>query len=516
MKYPITGLLFLALAVVASPLTAAETAPVSRPNILFIAVDDLKPLTGSYGDVKVRTPAFDRLADTSTVFTRAYTQYPVCGPSRTSLLTGVRPESNGVLDLKTRMRDIDPDVVTLPQYFKNNGYVTAASGKIFDPRNVDSRDTDDPISWSIPYKQSLTRADKLGEVRYAVRSIDAPQDQFVDGDINARGIGLLRDMAADPRPFFLAVGYKKPHLPFAVPSPYFDLYDRASFPLEPFQQAPDDADASYILSDNNETRSYVPTPPPGQEPAPYPEVFTDDQQRELIHGYHAAVSFIDHLLGQLLAELDATGQADNTIIVLWGDHGFHLGDHGMWGKHTTMEQANRVPLMIRVPGQAGGATATLAELMDLYPTLAELAGLPVPGHMQGKSLVPVLQDATVDLGDVAISQYKRRGAYGYSMRTERYRYTEWVTPDGAVAYRDLYDMANDPGETRNIGALPENAELMESMAALLRANGAGLLRLQPDPPEVAERPRPRCCDKTPPCCNKSAKDCCGDLLAKKG
>ena len=225
-------------------------------------------------------------------------------------------------------------------------------------------------------------------------------------------------------------------------------------------------------------RSYVPTPPPGEEPAPYPEVFTADQQRELIHGYYAAVSFIDNLLGQLLQELEETGQADNTIIVLWGDHGFHLGDHGMWGKHTTMEQANRVPLLIHVPGHDGGATATMAELMDLYPTLVELAGLPVATHLQGKSLVPVLQDPSVELGDVAISQYKRKGAFGYSMRTDRYRYTEWVMPDGSVVYRDLYDMENDPGETVNIGALPENAELMAEMAALLRANRTGLLRLQ--------------------------------------
>ena len=514
MKHLLPGLLALSLIAVAAPAPASDTAPDGRPNVLFIAVDDLKPLTGSYGDVKIRTPAFDRLAEQSTVFTRAYTQYPVCGPSRTSLLTGVRPESNGVLDLKTRMRDIDPDVVTLPQYFKENGYVTAASGKIFDPRNVDSRDTDDPVSWSIPYKQPLSQADRKLDDNFAVRAIDAPADQFVDGDINARGIALLREMAADPRPFFLAVGYKKPHLPFAVPSGYFDLYERDAFPLEPFQSGPADADDSYILSDNNELRSYVPTPLPGEPVAPFPEIIPDHQQRELIHGYYAAVSFIDALLGELLGELEATGQAGNTIIVLWGDHGFHLGDHGMWGKHTTMEQANRVPLMIHVPGQAGGTTATLTELMDLYPTLAELAGLAVPGHMQGKSLTPVLKDAAADLGDVAISQYKRRGAFGYSMRTARYRYTEWVTDDGRVAYRDLYDMDEDPGETVNIGALPENAGLMAEMAALLRANRTGLLRLGGDPQANVVAPHPPCCGKSEACCLKSAKDCCGLRVAK--
>jgi arylsulfatase A-like enzyme len=221
-------------------LTADDNQPIepgeSRPNILFIAVDDLKPLTGEYGNQKVITPALDKLASQSVVFTRAYTAYPVCGPSRTSLLTGVRPESNGVIDLKTRMRDVNPDILTLPQHFKNHGYQTAAVGKIFDPRNVDSRDDDDPASWSIPFQKPVSVADKKGKLNLAVRSIDAPPREFVDGNINERGISLLRKMARDTKPFFLAVGYKKPHLPFAVPSTFFELYQRASFELEPFQQ----------------------------------------------------------------------------------------------------------------------------------------------------------------------------------------------------------------------------------------------------------------------------------------
>jgi arylsulfatase A-like enzyme len=451
-----------------------------RPNILFVAVDDLKPLTGRYGIENIKTPVLDRLADRSTVFTAAYTQYPVCGPSRASLLTGLRPESNGVMDLKTRMRDINPDILTLPQYFKNHGYVTAASGKVFDPRNVDSRDDDDPASWSIAYRRPVGKADQKGKVNYAVRAIDAPAGRFVDGDINQRGIELLREMAADDRPFFLAVGYKKPHLPFAVPAGYFDLYDREAFELEAWQQAPRDSDASYILMGNNELRSYAPGPGPDGKAVEYStDGITPAQQRELLQGYYAAVSFIDTLLGELLAELERSGEAGNTVIVLWGDHGFHLGDHGMWGKHTTMEQANRVPLMIHVPGAKGGYAKTLVELLDLFPTLAELAGLEAPDDLQGKSLVPVIEDPGTDLGDVAISQYKRRGAYGYSLRTPRYRYTEWVNPAGEVVYRDLYDMQQDPDETVNIGTLPENRALMESLAAILRENGAGLERLHP-------------------------------------
>ena len=451
----------------------------NRPNILFIAVDDLRPLAGFYGNQTVQTPAMDKLAGQSMVFTRAYTQYPVCGPSRASLLTGMRPESNGVMNLKIRMRDVSPDIVTLPQFFRNNGYQTAASGKVFDPRNVDSRDDDDPASWSIPFKRPIGKVDKKEGINLAVKSIDAPADSFVDGDINKRGIRLLRKMAKDSKPFFLAVGYKKPHLPFVVPKKYFDLYERDLFELEKYQTAPAESDASYILNNNNELRSYQPSPVDGSEAGQYLETgLTKDQQRELLHGYYAAVSFIDSLIADLLEELQASGKADNTIIVLWGDHGFHLGDHGMWGKHTTMEQANRVPLLIHVPGKSAGSAKTLVELMDLYPTLAELAGLELPDGLQGDSLVAVLDDQGFDLGNVAISQYKRKGAYGYSMRTDRYRYTEWVTADGTVVYRDLYDMDNDPGETINIGALPENKELMDSMATLLRENKTGLKRLQ--------------------------------------
>ena len=413
------------------------------------------------------------------VFNRAYTQYPVCGPSRTSLLTGLRPESNGVINLKTRMRDVDPDILTLPQFFKNNGYQTAAAGKIFDPRNVDSRDDDDQASWSIPYRKPLGVVDTKVDPNLAVRAIDAPASQFIDGNINKRGIALLREMATDSRPFFLAVGYKKPHLPFVAPKKHFDLYDRGSFELEAFQDAPLESDAGYIMNNNSELRSYRPSPVDGAEAGHYLETgITPDQQLELLHSYYAAVSFIDSLIAELMQELLASGKAENTIIVLWGDHGFHLGDHGLWGKHTTMEQANRVPLIIQVPGKKPGVTNTLVELLDLFPTLADLAGLEVPVKLQGKSLTKVLDDSSLDLGDVAISQYKRKSAYGYSMRTPRYRYTEWIEKNGKVAYRDLFDLEKDPAETTNIGKLPENQLLMDSMAELLRKNSTGLKRLQ--------------------------------------
>jgi arylsulfatase A-like enzyme len=232
------------------------------------------------------------------------------------------------------------------------------------------------------------------------------------------------------------------------------------------------------MNNNGELRSYAPTPPHGQAVKKYRQgVLPEGQQRELLHGYYAAVSFIDSLVDDLLKELKKTGRADNTIIVVWGDHGFHLGDHGLWGKHTTMEQANRVPLLIYAPGLKGGYAASPVELLDLFPTLGELSGLPVPEHLQGDSLLPLLQNPALDIDDVAISQYKRAGAYGYTMRTKRYRYTEWRTANKKRVYRDLYDLVEDPGETVNIGGLPENQQLMQALEEQLRENSVGLNRL---------------------------------------
>jgi arylsulfatase A-like enzyme len=448
-----------------------------QPNILFIAVDDLKPLTGSYGDQLAKTPAINALAESSTVFTRAYVQYPVCGPSRSSMLTGLRPESSGILNLKTRLRDVHPDIVTLPQLFKLAGYETAAVGKIFDPRNVDSREDDDPASWSIPFKMVSGKVDQKSDPNFAYRAIDARSSDFVDGQINDRGIELLKSMAAADRPFFLGVGYKKPHLPFDVPKRFFDLYDPAAFALAEFQSAPESSNAHYLLSGSHELRTYWPQPALGDEPAPYGEEFTPRQQRELMQGYYAAVSFIDELVGQLLDALEASGAADNTIVVLWGDHGFHLGDHGTWGKHTTMEQAARQPLMIHAPGFEGGTSDAIVESLDIYPTLVELAGLEAPHELQGNSLVSVLKGETATSSQRAVTQYRRHGAYGYSLRTERYRYTEWIDQGGVTVYRDLYDMQNDPEERLNIAPDPENTDLLNSLAKVLRDHGPGLKRL---------------------------------------
>jgi arylsulfatase A-like enzyme len=455
----------------------AATDELARPNILFIAVDDLRPMGAAFDDTRALTPSIDALAAESTVFRRAYVQYPVCGPSRSSMLTGLRPESSGVLNLKTRLRDIHPDIVTLPQFFKNEGYATAAVGKIFDPRNVDSRQDDDPASWTIPFKNVSGKVDRKGTPNYAAIAIDARNEDFIDGQIHLRGKKLLRQMARDDRPFFLGVGYKKPHLPFTVPRRFYDLYDRDDLALEAFQKAPAGSDPRYILSGNNELRNYVPHPSSGDESQSYGDEISAAQQKELLHGYFAAVSFIDELVGDLLDELVAVGAADDTIVVLWGDHGFHLGDHGVWGKHTTMEQAARHPLIIRAPGREPAAVDDIVEALDIYPTLLELAGYESRDDLQGRSLVDLIDGQTMD-DSVAITMYRRLGAYGYSLRTDRYRYTQWIAPDGSVRYRDLYDMQRDPGERTNIALDPANGELLDALAALLREHDAGLLRLQ--------------------------------------
>jgi iduronate 2-sulfatase len=343
-----------------------------RPNILFIAIDDLKPTLGVYGVEEVVTPHMDRLGARGTTFLNAACQFPVCGPSRASLLTGLRPEATGVLDLKTKMRDVHPDILTLPQYFKQQGYTTAAVGKLFDPRCVDGREFGDAVSWSIPYNDNPkpigTKA--ISEGKVVTQSIDAPDEAFVDGRIARRGVELMGELAADDSPFFLAVGFKKPHLPFVAPQRYWDQYDPERFSVASWQ-IETEGNSGYGYWNSNEIRT--------DEGGPKSGPFEPDFQRHLIHGYFACTSWIDELVGRLTQELTDRGLAENTIIVLWGDHGWHLGDHGLGGGHTAFEEAIRAPLIVVDPRmKSAGATVAPVEFTDIFPTLCELAGLPCP------------------------------------------------------------------------------------------------------------------------------------------
>jgi arylsulfatase A-like enzyme len=480
MKTPLFRILLSIALVTLGPLVSW-----SAKNVLFIAIDDYKPLAGAYGIEKMHTPAIDGLAAQGATFTNAHCQQAVCGPSRASLLTGMRPDYTRVWDLKTQIRDVRPDIVTLPQYFKEQGYLTAGVGKIFDPRSVDSGV--DTVSWSIPFgktweldynpdhgqpaahyhnpqiKAWAAEAAEQGKTgwgavnRYleerggwpAFESEDVPDNAYEDGAIADRGVQWIKEHAKDAQPFFIAVGFKKPHLPFVAPKKYWDLYDRNAIELAEFTERAKGS-PSYAYHNFGELRSYSGIP--GKGPV------DPDMQKTLIHGYYACVSFIDAQVAKLLKALDESGEREDTIIVLWGDHGFHLGDHGLWCKHTNYEQATRAPMVFAGPGVKNGlSNDSPTEFVDIFPTLAELAGLPVPEHLQGTSLVPILDGGVDEVKAFAVSQWPRAGKMGYALRSGRFRYVAWYDvdegqiPDGSATpdAEELFDYEEDPLETVN-------------------------------------------------------------------
>ncbi len=431
----------------------AEETQQKKMNVLFIAVDDLKPLLGCYGDTIVVSPNIDKLGEEGTVFLNNHTQQAVCAPSRASLLTGWRPDRTEVWNLHTLIRDKNPNVVTLPQYFKQNGYQTAARGKVFDLRSVDK--FHDKRSWTYPYEYP-TKSRWIGtKERLFAQCVDLPDSDFIDGNIEEQSVKLLEKMAKSKKPFFLAVGFKKPHLPFVAPKKCWDLYDRSKLPLAKFRKHAKNA-PEFAFQPGWELRhGYDHVPQKGPLPIP--------MQKELIHGYYACVSHVDEQIGKLLKKLDELGLKDNTIIVLWGDHGWHLGDHMMWCKHTNFEQATRSPLIIVDPRIKGGKKASSpTEFVDIFPTLCELTGLKVPSGLDGKSLVPILKNPKVKIKDYAVSQFHRvaygKRVEGYTLRTDHYRYTVWVPlkvrkgakfKESEIVAAELYDYVKDPLETVN-------------------------------------------------------------------
>ncbi|HPC59839.1 MAG TPA: sulfatase [Verrucomicrobiota bacterium] len=471
----------------------AETAPPGRkPNVLLICVDDLKPVLGCYGDPLAKTPNLDRLAARGMRFDLAYCNQAVCAPSRNNLMVGSRSTTLGVYSLGTHFRKAAPDAVTLLQYFMRHGYRTEGIGKIF---HIGHGNHDDPASWSVPFQPDkvveyalpensangqLTREEayftnqKLGQNRELPRGAawemtDLPDNTYADGRIAEEGIRRLRAAAARPeQPLFLALGFVKPHLPFCAPKKYWDLHDRKAFKLAEQTQPPVGA-PRYAGKTLGELNQY--TPVPEQPP------LSEDLQRTLIHGYYAATSFMDAQVGRVLDELDRLGLSERTIIVLWGDNGWHFGDHGAWTKHTNYEQANRIPLMIVAPGvtKPGSHTRQLTETVDLYPTLVELAGLPapeVPQKLDGVSLVPVLRNPEVRVRDHAYHAFPRQRAgqpiIGRAIRTERYRLVEWKKPGAPrdTADFELYDYQSDPLESTNLASrLPAVVENLSRVLA---------------------------------------------------
>ncbi len=515
----------LLLGMVTIPVQAQQSQAKSvRPNILFIAVDDLKPILGCYGDKMIKTPNIDRLAARGTVFQQNYCQQAVCGPTRASLMTGMRPDYTRVWDLKTKMRDINPSILSLPQYLVSQGYSTQGIGKIYDPRCVDE-ELDKP-SWSVPYYKKSDKyisrltgkpeggyqdpATKAQYIKYSAEGVskglkgkeltdyvakyvkpsvecaNVADNAYNDGANTLYAKDIIANLAKEGKPFFFAVGFSKPHLPFVAPKKYWDMYKREEMPLAAYQQkAKNGPEIGYHTA--GELLAYSDIPPIAS--------FSDQKvgmdlpvakQRELIHGYYAATSYTDAQVGILLNTLDSLGLSQNTIVVLWGDHGWHLGDHNLWCKHTNFEQATHAPLLISAPGINPSKTKSPSEFIDIFPTLCELTGAKIPGHLDGKSLVPVMKNPGTVVKEFSVSQYPRPsnklenarlgwsdGEYmGYSLRTEKYRYTVWLKnsfrsykpySEELVAVTELYDYSKDPNETTNVVGEKEYAAVSKEL-----------------------------------------------------
>jgi iduronate 2-sulfatase len=476
----------LAICAIVAAMLSVSAVPAAepRPNVLFIAVDDLRCELGCYGTGHVKSPNIDKLASSGVLFTRAYCQQAVCNPSRVSLLTGLRPDTTKVWDLVTEMRTVMPDVVTLPQHFRQNGYRAVAYGKIFHNPFPDAASWDEPthnaqgvIGFSeqnqarlAEYRQQMKAAGKteaaITRMRGPATEVqEQPDEKNFDGKQTSDALAKMKELASGGSPFFLAVGYIRPHLPFITPKKYWDLYDRSAIPLATNGFLPKGAPA-VAFGDRNlggfyELRGYMDY---ADAPSPFERPLTEAQQRELKHGYYASVSFIDAQVGRLLTGLEDLGLAKNTIVVLWSDHGWKLGEHNSWCKQTVHEIDTNAPLMIRVPGaKANGQTSSaLVEFVDVYPTLCDLAGLEVPKTLEGKSLKPLLDGSATKVKDAAISQFPRkhenRDYMGYALRTDRFRYVEWLDAvQGDVVVRELYDHQNDQAENENVADHPEHA-----------------------------------------------------------
>lgn len=465
----LTRLVALAAAVlvqaVAPSGAAAQQTAARRPNVLLIMADDLNNDMGMYGHRLVKTPNLDRLAARGVRFDRAYNQFPLCSPSRVSLLTGLRPDSTRIYELQTHFRTTVPDVVTLPQLFKRNGYVAARVGKIYhygNPGQIGTNGLDDPASWDAvvnprgidkdeePVLTNLLPNRGLGST-LAFYASPAPDEQHTDGKVATETIALLE--THKDRPFFIAAGFYRPHCPYIAPRKYFDMYplDRIHVP----RFTPDQIAA---------------LPPPALWTRPPNWGLAEDGLRRSIQAYYASISFLDAQAGRILEALDRLRLTDHTIVVFLSDHGYHLGELGQWMKMSLFERSARTPLVIAGPGIARGVSSRTVELLDLYPTLGELAKLSPPAGLEGRSLTPLLKDAKATWNRPAFTQVTRGGRetgfMGYSVRTDRWRYIEW---DEGKRGRQLYDEHDDPAELRNLADDPKHEKVVAEMRQLLQA-----------------------------------------------
>jgi iduronate 2-sulfatase len=454
-------------------MTASVLSAAQHPNVLFIAVDDLRPQINCYGKDFMHTPHLDRLAERGVLFERAYCMVPTCGASRASLMTGIRPSSKRFINYLTWAEKDAPGITTLNTHFKKNGYTTISLGKVFHhgtdnvqgwsetpwhPKTSDYHDQARQSRAMAKHSKKYPNSKKPRGMPY--EAFDDPDTSYRDAENASKAITHMQRFAKQKdTPFFLAVGFYKPHLPFCAPQKYWDLYDASTIDVPPNYRAPAGA-PKVALHTSGELRAYASIPPKGPVDL--------KTARKLIHGYYACVSFIDAQVGRLLDTVDRLGMADNTIIILWGDHGWQLGEHGMWNKHSCFETSMHAPLLVAAPCESGVKPGTrvraLTEFIDIYPSLCDLAGLPQPAHLQGQSFVPLLKNPNAPWKPYAIGRYR----LGDTIRSNQYRFSEYSKDGQHVTARMLYNHATDPDETINASEQPDNDNTVTTLTRALR------------------------------------------------
>jgi uncharacterized sulfatase len=464
------------IVLVGSGLTADSAS--ARPNVLLIVTDDMNTRLGCYGDKLVKTPNLDRFAARGVRFDRAYCQFPLCNPSRVSFLTGLRPDTTGIYDLATNFRSTRPKAVTLPQLFKNNGHFSARVGKIYHygvPRQIGSGGMDDSDSWDLAINPRGRDKDQEHDIHVLTRGtgttlgfsmswldMDGTDEEQTDGQATTETIQLLERFANEKRPFFIGVGFFRPHTPFVATKKWFQLYPKNA--IAPVGDPADD------LKDIPEAARTIRPPNYG---------LSESDLQDCMRAYYASISFVDGQVGQLLDALDRLDLTKNTLVVFVSDHGYMLGEHGQWQKQLLFEESNRVPLIFAGPGVSGrGTVQGPVELLDIYPTLVELCGLPQPRQkLEGRSLVPLLNDPNMKWSRPAYSQVQRGTDQtpagprfmGRSIRTNRWRFTEW---DNGRRGLELYDHASDPQELKNLANDPAHSKVVAELKALLTKRNA--------------------------------------------
>ncbi len=454
-------------------ISCQEKKEAQKPNVLFIAVDDLRPELGCFGK-PVQSPNIDKLASEGMVFTRSYCNIAVCGASRASILTGLYPTRTKFTSYLTRIEEDAPGIKSLPEHLKNNGYYTASYGKIFhhlddglsswseDPWRADYIDLHSQEFWRDYHNEenmwTLVDSVPMGLAGPAWEKGNVPDNAYYDGKMAERAVKKIKELAALDKPFFFGVGFLKPHLPFNAPVKYWDLYSAKQIDLAPNPFFPEDAPEEARFN-YGELRAYS-NIPNDREP------LDDETSRWLKHGYYACVSYTDALIGNVLNALEETGLAENTIVILWGDHGFSLGEHTHWCKHTCFHNAMHTPLIIKAPGYRGSTSSALVSYVDIYPTLCELAGIDLPAHLHGESMVGILNNPDIT-GGLEFTRYP----HGETVVTEKYTYTEYYNKnDGSYLSNMLYDLEKDPQENVNVADQGEYKAVVDELRTKLRAH----------------------------------------------